>query len=1008
MINSALLKNLGVDSLLTIIPGLTEVIFEKGKFLTISKGDFLFKSGDSVNGLYIPIDQDLLLLSKKENFFLLKGRSLALKNLIKNEDLQYSVQAEQDTKVIFLEREIFFEHLNQFKELKLYLEHYTSFLAVRNFKKFCAHLEIPENDLKKIISNITFFEFHDSDDLNIKLKEKVVFVTSGELTVEVNSVFNKSNLILQEGSWFGTEAIAPPFEWSYRIIDTHKLKLLALDLSVIKKLNLSVEQLQKIEDEPCLKLNFQEDDQYLLDPLDGSLLGEEISDDEIRKLSSKLSFDLTSFSRCHGAFYSYGASLRNFSKIYDVEFNLANSNSTLKRHLPHLNLNSILEVLHDNHFVARAVKIGKDQDFLQLPFLFIHQFRLLMIFLENHQWYIGFDPNFGYFKIKKNDFFTLPDLEVIVADREFAKDKEQEDLNKYRDTAPELSSWAQAKTLFKARKNLWIKTLIVSVLVFLINIIPPFMSQEIVDEVLDVKDVTSLWTYGIGLLLCYLAIAGLSYYRARITSEFSYLFDFDYSAFFYQKLLKLKSNFFGDNRVGEVFARIQELSQIREFFSGGTIKVVIDLVTAVIYSFILLFYSWKIAIIPFAAIVVIAILQYFIKKHLREKYLDLFSVEKKTSSQLSEIINSISTVKAFMSEKNLLAKYEDNFLKTVELRRDLQLISSFMNLVISFFSHVVRVVAIWVGVLMIFKNELTMGELFSINMFISRVLGPLNALVEFLTNLEEVRVSLRKLDDVFGYDFSKDQLTTAMGAKIKGRIFVDRVSFKYQEDGPDILKDVSLTIYPKQVVAIVGESGCGKTTLANLLAGNISASKGKIYFDGVDVKHITSNSLKNQLGFIQQSNDLFAGSIESNVTYAHTYTNEALLNHALEVSHSHEFISRFPTGLKQFLAEGGMGLSGGQKQRLSIARTFYNNPKILILDEATSALDSESEAVLIDNLKKLAQGKTTILIAHRLSTIRHADVVFVMEDGRVVESGNHQGLVEKRGKYYELFKEQMR
>ncbi len=769
-----------------------------------------------------------------------------------------------------------------------------------------------------------------------------------------------------------------------------------------------MEQLQKIEDEPCLKLNFQEDDQYLLDSLDGTSLGEFVSDEEIKNLNFFVDYDLSSFVRCRGAFYSYGASLRNFAKIFGVEFNIANSNSTLKRHLPHINLNPLLEVLHDNEFVARAIKISPGNNFVQLPFLFIYQFRLILIFHEDPKWYTGFDPNFGYFTIKKSDFLKIPDLEVIVADLQANKEKEDKDLGKYRDAKPELFSWHQAKLLFNSRKKLWFKTLIVSILIFLINIVPPFMSQEIVDEVLDVKDLTSLWTYGIGLFLCYLAIASLSYYRARITAEFSYLFDFDYSAFFYQKLLKLKSNFFGDNRVGEVFARVQELSQIREFFSGGTIKVVIDLVTAIIYSFILLFYSWKIAIIPFVAIVVIAIIQYFVKKHLRDKYLDLFSVEKKTSSQLSEIINSISTVKAFMSEKSLLGKYENNFLKAVQLRRDLQLISSLMNIIINFLSHVVRVVAIWVGVLMIFKSELSIGELFSINMFISRVLGPLNALVEFLTNLEEVRVSLRKLDDVFGFDFSKDQQTTAMGTKIKGRIHVDRVSFKYQEDGPDILKDVSLTIYPKQVVAIVGESGCGKTTLANLLAGNLGANKGKIYFDGIDVKHITSSSLKSQVGFIQQSNDLFAGSIESNVTYAHTYTNETQLNHALEVSHSHEFINRFPTGLKQFLAEGGMGLSGGQKQRLSIARTFYNNPKVLILDEATSALDSESEAVLIDNMKKLSQGKTTILIAHRLSTIRHADVVFVMEDGQVVESGNHQELVEKKGRYYELFKEQMR
>jgi ATP-binding cassette subfamily B protein len=217
-----------------------------------------------------------------------------------------------------------------------------------------------------------------------------------------------------------------------------------------------------------------------------------------------------------------------------------------------------------------------------------------------------------------------------------------------------------------------------------------------------------------------------------------------------------------------------------------------------------------------------------------------------------------------------------------------------------------------------------------------------------------------------------------------------------------------MTIFPKQVVALVGESGCGKTTLANLMAGNISPTKGKIFFDHVDAKDINSSILRSQIGFIQQNNELFAGTIESNATYNYSYVDEIKLNSCFTEAHCHEFIEKFPTGSKQYLAEGGMGLSGGQKQRLCIARTLYQNPKILIMDEATSALDSESEALLMDNLKKLAANRTTILIAHRLSTIRYADHILVIDQGELVEAGHHEELVAKKGVYYQLFKEQMR
>ncbi len=243
-------------------------------------------------------------------------------------------------------------------------------------------------------------------------------------------------------------------------------------------------------------------------------------------------------------------------------------------------------------------------------------------------------------------------------------------------------------------------------------------------------------------------------------------------------------------------------------------------------------------------------------------------------------------------------------------------------------------------------------------------------------------------------------------ATLEGKIRFERVSFRYSENDPWILNDINFTVYPGQVVALVGKSGSGKTTLANLLAGDFETSTGKIFFDHYDKAFMDLNYLKSQIGYVRQNNDLFSGSIESNIAFKDDSPNSKLLDFAKKYSFSEEFLSELPQGGATHLAEGGIGLSGGQKQRVSIARVLYTHPKILLMDEATSSLDSESESEIVKYIRELAKDRTTFLIAHRLSTIRDADVIFVLDGGTLVQQGTHNQLIRAEGVYKEMFQEQ--
>jgi len=307
-------------------------------------------------------------------------------------------------------------------------------------------------------------------------------------------------------------------------------------------------------------------------------------------------------------------------------------------------------------------------------------------------------------------------------------------------------------------------------------------------------------------------------------------------------------------------------------------------------------------------------------------------------------------------------------------------------------------------------GTMTVGTLVAFYAYLERLYTPLRRLVNSSTLLTQAIASMDRLFEFLDekYDIvdrpdAGELPVDPVTRRIRGEIRFENVSFRYREDGPLVLENVNLTIKPGETVAIVGMSGGGKSSLISLLPRFWDVTKGRITIDGVDIRDVKQRNLRHHIGMVLQDNILFSESAKANILLGNPKADDEAVIAAAKAANAHDFIMELPDGYETELGERGVKLSGGQKQRIAIARVFLRDPGILILDEATSALDLESEHMIQESLNRLTKGRTTIIVAHRLSTITHADKIVVMKDGRIVEEGRHEELLERKGVYYNLW-----
>ena len=511
------------------------------------------------------------------------------------------------------------------------------------------------------------------------------------------------------------------------------------------------------------------------------------------------------------------------------------------------------------------------------------------------------------------------------------------------------------------------------------------------------------------VIVIYYAIFGiLSYLCTYVMTWVSQRILFDLRNKVFSHLQSLSMRFYDVQGTGQILSRVREdVASLRSLATETSIQIVTDAVTFILMLGLMLYWNWKLTL--FALIVfplIIGNYHLFIQRlrpmwrQWRHKWADI-------ATGMYEAVAGAKVVKAFHRERYHERQLFHNMRETLESRIKITATQTAMSRVALFFRSIGRAAVLCYGGYLVIQGEFTIGTMLAFYQFMERLQQPIMNLIRINTTIQEAMISAERvfglLDSEPTVEESPDAITLP---RVRGHVKFDNVSFSYEPENP-VLHNISFEAKPGMMVALVGPSGCGKTTIANLISRFYDPVEGNIFVDEYNLRDVSIKSLRNQMGIVLQDNFLFAGSIVENIRFGKLgATDEEVVGAAL-ASNAHQFIvDQLPEGYETEVGERGMRLSGGQKQRIAIARTILRDPRILILDEATSNLDTESEAQIQEALDRLMKSRTSFVIAHRLSTILNADMIVAMKEGRVVEVGTHEQLLEANGTYADMYNKQ--
>lgn len=551
----------------------------------------------------------------------------------------------------------------------------------------------------------------------------------------------------------------------------------------------------------------------------------------------------------------------------------------------------------------------------------------------------------------------------------------------------------------------------------IINLVFPFLTQALIDKGVGDRSLHIVALILLAQLFLFFGETVIELIRNWILLHVNTRISMRIISGFLSKLLHLPVRYFDTKVAGDILQRIQDHKRIENFLTGVTLDTLFSIITILIFSVVLFFYSPLIlgVFLIFSVLGILWVLLY----QKRRKTLDYIRFQRNRENQekLMEIIEGMQEIKLYGSETAKRWEWERLQLNYFKLNTSSLRLEQYQKVGYTFFSQLKNIIISYAAAMETINGNISLGMMLSISYIIGQTNGPLSQMISFIRSLQDAKLSMDRLqeihnkeneEEIFRKNNQDPSVAIAGANEAGGDITIEDLSFQYEgPNSPFVLKDINMVIPKGKVTAIVGASGSGKTTLMKLLLNFYDPVAGRIKVGQADLKTLLPSWWRRQCGSVMQNGYIFTDTIARNIAADGKEIDVEQFKRSIEISNLEEFVSNLPLAYTTRIGKGGIGLSGGQQQRILIARAVYKDPKYLFFDEATSSLDANNERLIMDNLNEVFSNKTVLVIAHRLSTVRNADQIIVLDKGRIVEVGNHDSLTTAKGFYFTLVKNQL-
>jgi subfamily B ATP-binding cassette protein MsbA len=554
-------------------------------------------------------------------------------------------------------------------------------------------------------------------------------------------------------------------------------------------------------------------------------------------------------------------------------------------------------------------------------------------------------------------------------------------------------------------------TIMIGLLKFGIPLLTPLILKVVVDDIIQAdvpmadKKEKLYYLMGGAFFVFVILRPPIEYLRQYYAQWVGSKILYDIRDKMFDHIQKLSLRFYSNNKSGEIISRvIHDVEQTKTFVITGLMNVWLDMATIIIAAAIMFSMDVWLTVVALSMLPFYGLSVKFFYARLRKLTKDRSQALAEVQGHLHERVQGISVIRSFALENHEQKQFDRRNRNFLDKAMDHTIWNAKTFSVVNTITDIAPLLVIGFAAYEALQGDITLGSLVAFVAYMDRLYNPLRRLVNSSTTLTQ---SIASMDRMFEFMDEEYDIVDAPDARplhhVKGEIAFNKVSFRYNDEEPDVLKQISLNITAGDTVALVGMSGGGKSSLVGLLPRFYDVTGGSILLDGQDIRSYQVRTLRDKIGMVLQDNILFSESVKANILMGNPEATEEEVLSAAKAANAHEFITNLPEGYDTKIGERGVKLSGGQKQRVAIARVFLKNPPILVLDEATSALDLESEHLIQEALEKLAKDRTTFIVAHRLATITHADKIVVIEHGEITETGTHHQLMERKGSYYDLF-----